>query len=52
MTSQLTRNPGQACERKYDLIIVGGGIHGAMLALESTRLGLTPLLLEKEDFTR
>ena len=50
MTSQLTRNPGQACERKYDLIIVGGGIHGAMLALESTRLGLTPLLLEKEDF--
>ena len=50
MTSQLIRNPRQACKREYDLIVVGGGVHGAMLALEATRIGLRPLLLEKEDF--
>ena len=50
MTSQLIRDPRQACKREYDLIVVGGGVHGAMLALEATRVGLTPLLLEKEDF--
>ena len=37
-------------ERDYDLIIVGGGIYGAMLALESVFRGLKPLLLEKSDF--
>lgn len=35
---------------KYDLIIVGGGIYGVMLALEASRRKLHALLLEKEDF--
>lgn len=35
---------------KYDLIIVGGGIHGAMLALEGSGRGLAVLLVEKNDF--
>ncbi len=34
----------------YDLIIVGAGIFGAMLALESSQRGLKVLLVEKNDF--
>ena len=37
-------------QRDYDLIIVGGGIYGATLALEAVFRGLKPLLLEKSDF--
>ncbi len=50
MSSQLIRNPQLASKRDFDLIVVGGGVHGAMLALEATRIGLSPLLLEKGDF--
>jgi glycerol-3-phosphate dehydrogenase len=35
---------------RYDLIIVGGGIYGAMLALEAVQYGLRPLLVERHDF--
>ena len=34
----------------FDLIIVGGGVYGIMLALESARRGLKALLLERGDF--
>lgn len=34
----------------YDLIVVGGGIHGAALAWEATSRGLQVLLLEQHDF--
>jgi glycerol-3-phosphate dehydrogenase len=46
----ITRNPGSAVEDSYDLIVVGGGIHGTMVALEAARRGLRPLVLEREDF--
>ena len=46
----IERNTKRAEEREYDLIIIGGGIHGAMLALEATRYNLCPLLIEKDDF--
>jgi glycerol-3-phosphate dehydrogenase len=32
------------------MIVVGGGIYGCMLALETARRGLRPLLLERDDF--
>lgn len=35
---------------RWDLIVVGGGIYGAMAALEATRRGYRPLLLERDDF--
>jgi glycerol-3-phosphate dehydrogenase len=35
---------------RYDLLVVGGGIHGACLALEATRRGLRVLLVEAADF--
>jgi len=46
----IQREPGRAAEQTYDLIIVGGGIYGCALALESARCGLRPLLLERDDF--
>lgn len=46
----ITRDPKTAAEKQYDLIIVGGGVYGVMLALEASHRGLAPLLLEKDDF--
>ncbi|MCS6816358.1 MAG: glycerol-3-phosphate dehydrogenase [Blastocatellia bacterium] len=37
-------------ERSYDLLIIGGGINGAGVALEATRRGLKTVLLERRDF--
>lgn len=36
--------------RTFDLAIIGGGIHGATLALEAARAGYRVVLLEKGDF--
>ena len=46
----IIRDPSSAAERKFDLIVIGGGIHGVMVTLEASRRGLHTLLLEKEDF--
>lgn len=48
--AKIFREPAAAASRKYDLIIIGGGIYGAMLSLESSRRGLKSLLLERADF--
>jgi glycerol-3-phosphate dehydrogenase len=34
----------------YDVIVVGGGIHGVMLQLEAARCGLRSILVERGDF--
>ena len=47
---KIIRNPAAAAREKYDLIIIGGGVYGIMLAFEATRRKLRPLLVEKEDF--
>lgn len=40
-----------ACEREiFDLLVVGGGIHGAAVARDAALRGLTVLLLEQSDF--
>ncbi|MFQ5635827.1 MAG: FAD-dependent oxidoreductase [Gammaproteobacteria bacterium] len=44
------RCPETAAREDYDLIILGGGIQGAMLALEASVRGLRALLLEMGDF--
>jgi glycerol-3-phosphate dehydrogenase len=46
----ITRDVSGATGEEYDLIVIGGGIYGASLALEATRRGLRPLLLERADF--
>lgn len=46
----IERNLQKAASQPYDLIVVGGGIYGSCLALESARRGLRPLLVERDDF--
>ncbi|MFL6197048.1 MAG: FAD-dependent oxidoreductase [Thermoanaerobaculia bacterium] len=46
----LSRDLRAAASESYDLLVVGGGIQGAMLALEASRRGLSTLLLERGDF--
>ncbi len=40
----------EAASVNYDLIVIGGGITGAGIALDATLRGLSVLLLEKSDF--
>ncbi len=47
---RIIRDPKSAQDLPYDLVIIGGGIYGAMMTLESTRRGLRPLLVERADF--
>jgi len=37
-------------ERTYDLVVIGGGITGAGVALDAASRGLDVLLIEKQDF--
>jgi len=48
--AKIKREPSAAAKEVYDLIVVGGGIYGAMLSLEASRRGLRPLLIERGDF--
>ena len=50
MTGSATVSRLSAIDKKYDLIIVGGGIFGATLAWEATSRGLKTILLEQNDF--
>lgn len=44
------RDLERAQGQRHDLVVVGGGIYGALLTLEAARRGLRPLLLERDDF--
>ena len=46
----IERRPECLAEGPFDLVVVGGGIYGVMLSLESSRRGLRAALLEREDF--
>lgn len=35
---------------RYDVVVVGGGVHGAAAVLEASRLGYDALLVERSDF--
>lgn len=37
-------------QEKYDLVVIGGGITGAGILLEASRMGLKTLLVERNDF--
>jgi glycerol-3-phosphate dehydrogenase len=46
----LVRDVEGAASESWDVIILGGGVYGAMLSLEATARGLRPLLIERHDF--
>ena len=46
----LTRDTARAQSMHHDVIIVGGGIHGACMLYEASKRGLRALLVEKNDF--
>lgn len=48
--ASITRYPAEAAATEHDLIIIGAGIYGVMLALEAGKRGKRALLLEKDDF--
>ncbi|MEO6196037.1 MAG: FAD-dependent oxidoreductase [Thermoanaerobaculia bacterium] len=50
MDTVIDRDLRAAAANSYDLLVVGGGIHGVTLALEAARRGLATLLLERGDF--
>ena len=48
--TNIIRDPDDAAKRNWDLIVIGGGIYGAMLAFESAQRGINALLIERDDF--
>lgn len=46
----MKRNIKALAGRSFDLAIVGGGVHGAALALEASRAGYRTALVEQQDF--
>jgi glycerol-3-phosphate dehydrogenase len=50
MVGVISRDPAAAASTAHDLIVIGGGVYGVAIAHQATRLGLRPLLLERDDF--
>jgi glycerol-3-phosphate dehydrogenase len=50
MAALIERDLQAASSRRYDLLVVGGGIQGATLALEASQRGFETLLVERGAF--
>lgn len=50
MDTVIDRDLRAAASQTYDLLVVGGGIYGATLALEAAQRGLSTLVLERGEF--
>jgi len=48
--TRIVREPIQASDEDYDVVIVGGGIYGAMLLLVAAAHDLKAVLIERNDF--
>ncbi len=48
--TRIIREPALAADEVYDVVIVGGGIYGAMLLLIAAAHDLKTILIEKNDF--
>ena len=46
----IARAPATAAAQRFDLAVIGGGIHGVCVALQAAERGLRVLLLERADF--
>jgi len=47
---KILREPVSASAEVYDIIIIGAGIYGVLIAFEASKRGLKSLLLERDDF--
>jgi glycerol-3-phosphate dehydrogenase len=50
MTALGPSDVGDLAQGRHDVIVVGGGIYGAMVHLEAARRGLRSVLVECADF--
>jgi len=48
--SEMKRDLVELTRRKYDLLVIGGGIYGVCVAWDAARRGLSVALVEKGDF--
>lgn len=46
----MKRDPARFTDKQYDLLVVGGGIHGACIAWDAASRGLAVALIDKGDF--
>lgn len=46
----MKRNLAQLANQKYDVLVIGGGIHGAVAAWDAALRGLSVALIERGDF--
>jgi glycerol-3-phosphate dehydrogenase len=46
----MKRDTATLCEREFDLLVVGAGIHGAAVAWDAALRGLSTALIDKGDF--
>ena len=46
----MQRNPSQLTDRKYDVVVIGGGIYGACIVWDAALRGLSVALVERGDF--
>src|SRR5215217_6679308 len=46
----MNRNLERLANRKFDILVIGGGIHGAITAWDATLRGLSVGLIERGDF--
>ena len=46
----MQRKPSQLTNRKYDLVVIGGGIYGACIVWDAALRGLSVALVERGDF--
>jgi glycerol-3-phosphate dehydrogenase len=46
----MRRDLNQLAERVHDLLVVGGGVHGACVAWDASLRGLSVALVERDDF--
>ena len=47
---KLRRDPRALSSKRFDLLVVGGGISGASIAWDASRRGLSTALIDKADF--
>lgn len=50
MSARTVHTLPELAERDHDLVVIGGGIHGCLAALEGARRGLRVALVEADDF--